>query len=79
MTGGMSSNGLFGMLKRTGHRRSEEALEHAVFDEEVGIVVPSNPIAKLLGDNVAEAKRLERELQIFKKAYHVPTVVFGLE
>jgi hypothetical protein len=43
------------------------------------IVVPSNPIAKLLGDNVAEAKRLERELQIFKKAYHVPTVVFGLE
>jgi hypothetical protein len=43
------------------------------------IVVPSNPIAKLLGSNVAEAKRLERELNIFKKAYHVPTVVFGLE
>jgi len=43
------------------------------------IVVPSNPIAKLIGSNVAEAKRLERELQIFKKAYHVPTVVFGLE
>jgi hypothetical protein len=43
------------------------------------IIVPSNPIAKLLGSNIAEAKRLERELNIFKKAYHVPTVVFGLE
>lgn len=43
------------------------------------IIVPSNPIAKLLGSNIAEAKRLERELKIFKKAYHVPTVVFGLE
>jgi hypothetical protein len=43
------------------------------------IIVPSNPIAKLLGSNIAEATRLERELNIFKKAYHVPTVVFGLE
>lgn len=43
------------------------------------IVVPSNPTAKLLGSNVADAKRLERELSIFKKAYSVPTVVFGLE
>ena len=43
------------------------------------IIVPSNPIARLLGSNIAEAKRLERELKIFKKAYHVPTVVFGLE
>lgn len=43
------------------------------------IIVPSNPIAKVLGSNIAEAKRLERELKIFKKAYHVPTVVFGLE
>ena len=43
------------------------------------IVVPSNRIAKILGSNIAEAKRLERELNIFKKAYHVPTVVFGLE
>ena len=43
------------------------------------IIVPSNPIAKLLGSNIAEAKRLERELKIFKKAYHVPTLVFGLE
>jgi hypothetical protein len=43
------------------------------------IIVPSNRMAKLLGSNVADAKRLERELNIFKKAYHVPTVVFGLE
>ena len=43
------------------------------------IIVPSNPVAKLLGSNIAEAKRLERELNIFKKAYHVPTVVYGLE
>lgn len=43
------------------------------------IVVPSNPTAKLLGSNVANAKRLERELKIFKKAYDVPTMVFGLE
>lgn len=42
-------------------------------------VLPSNPVAKLIGDNVAEATRLERELKIFKKAYHVPTVVFSLE
>jgi len=43
------------------------------------IVVPSNRVAKLVGSNIAEATRLERELQIFKKAYHVPTLVFGLD
>lgn len=43
------------------------------------IVVPSQPIAVLLGSNVAQAKRLERELEIFKKAYYVPTIVFALE
>ena len=43
------------------------------------IVLPSNRTAKLLGGNVADAKRLERELNIFEKAYDVPTVVFGLE
>lgn len=42
-------------------------------------VLPSNPVAKQLGDNIAEATRLERELKIFKKAYYVPTVVFSLE
>ena len=43
------------------------------------MVVPSAPVAKLLGSNVAQAKRLERELEIFKKAYHVPTLIFSLE
>lgn len=43
------------------------------------IILPSQQTAKLLGSNVAQAKRLERELAIFKKAYHVPTVIFALE
>lgn len=43
------------------------------------IVVPSQEVAKALGQNIAQAKRLERELEIFKKAYHVPTLVYALE
>jgi hypothetical protein len=43
------------------------------------IVVPSEPVAKLLGSNIAQAKRLSRELDIFKKAYHVPTIILALE
>lgn len=43
------------------------------------IIVPSEPLALQLGSNIAQAKRLERELEIFKKAYHVPTLVFALE
>ena len=43
------------------------------------IVVPSEPVAKLLGSNIAQAKRLTRELEIFKKAYHVPTIIIALE
>lgn len=43
------------------------------------IVVPSQDMAKLLGDNIAQANRLERELAIFKKVYHVPTLVFAME
>ncbi|MBN9091123.1 MAG: hypothetical protein J0J01_29760 [Reyranella sp.] len=42
-------------------------------------VVPSRPMAVKLGSNVAEANRLERELKIFTKAYHVPTLVYALE
>ena len=33
------------------------------------IIVPSQETAKLLGDNIAQAKRLERELAIFKLVY----------
>lgn len=43
------------------------------------IIVPSEPVALALGSNIAQAKRLERELDIFRKAYHVPTLVFSLE
>lgn len=43
------------------------------------VIVPSHPISRLLGDNIANARRLERELDIFKKAYSVPTLVFALE
>jgi len=43
------------------------------------IVLPSKDMAKLLGDNIAAADRLERELEIFKKAYQVPTLDFSME
>lgn len=43
------------------------------------IILPSHASALLLGSNVAQSRRLERELTIFKKAYHVPTVVYALE
>lgn len=43
------------------------------------IVVPSDPVAKKLGSNIANAKRLERELPIFSRAYSVPTLVYSLE
>lgn len=43
------------------------------------LIVPSEPVALMLGSNIAQAKRLERELEIFRKAYHVPTLVFALE
>jgi hypothetical protein len=43
------------------------------------IVLPSDQVAKKLGQNIASARRLERELAIFEKAYHVPTLVYALE
>lgn len=43
------------------------------------IILPSQPLAKLMGDNIAQAQRLGKELRIFKKAYNVPTLVFALE
>jgi hypothetical protein len=43
------------------------------------IVLPSSPLAHQLGSNIAQADRLQRELEIFKKAYHVPTLIFALE
>lgn len=43
------------------------------------VVVPSYPVAKKLGSNIVNAKRLEREIEIFRLAYSVPTLVYSLE
>lgn len=43
------------------------------------IVLPSSTTAKILGSNIAAAERLERELVVFKKTYHVPTAIYSLE
>ncbi len=43
------------------------------------IIVPSQDFSKLIGSNIAQARRLQRELTVFKKAYHVPTLIFALE
>lgn len=43
------------------------------------ILVPSEALARTLGSNVAQSRRLDRELDIFRKAYHVPTLVYSLE
>ena len=43
------------------------------------IVVPAKPVALVIGSNIAEATRLERELDVFRKAYNVPTLLYALE
>jgi hypothetical protein len=43
------------------------------------LILPSQSLALAIGDNIAQASRLERELRIFRKAYHVPTLLFALE
>ncbi len=43
------------------------------------LVLPSSPVAAKLGSNIANATRLERELDIFKKVYNLPSLVFSLE
>lgn len=43
------------------------------------LIVPSQPLALALGSNIAQASRIERELEIFRKAYHVPTLLYALE
>lgn len=43
------------------------------------LVLPSLPLATKLGSNIANATRLERELEIFKKVYNLPTLVFSME
>jgi hypothetical protein len=43
------------------------------------VVLPSQPVALAIGENIAQALRLERELEIFRKAFYVPTLVVSLE
>lgn len=43
------------------------------------LVLPSQPVALAIGENIAQAARLERELEIFRKAFYVPTLVVSLE
>jgi hypothetical protein len=42
-------------------------------------VLPSAPVAHALGDNLAQADRLIRELAIFKKVITLPLLVYSLE
>lgn len=41
------------------------------------MIVPSHAAAKSLGDNIANADRLTRELEIFRNVVHMPLVVFS--
>lgn len=43
------------------------------------MIVPSHPCAKVLGDNLANATRLEAELSIFAKVITVPILLLSIE
>jgi hypothetical protein len=43
------------------------------------LVLPSAVVARKIGDNIANASRLERELAIFKKVVSLPALIFSLE
>jgi len=43
------------------------------------LVVPSHAAAKCLGDNITNADRLTRELDIFRKVVSMPLVVFSFD
>lgn len=52
---------------------ADNSIESAV------MILPSQPVAKALGVNIAHATRLERELAIFKKVIQVPMVIYAIE
>lgn len=57
-------------------------LQKLYIDGRVGagaIVLPTSKAARDLGDNVANADRLEVELAIFRKVIHMPIAVFSFE
>jgi hypothetical protein len=43
------------------------------------ILIPSKALAKKINSNLANSDRLMRELEIFRKVYTLPTIVFSLE
>lgn len=43
------------------------------------LILPTSPAAHELGDNVANADRLQTELAIFRKVIHMPIAVFSFE
>jgi hypothetical protein len=46
----------------------------------VGVfILPTSPAAKALGDNYANADRLQTELAIFRKVIHMPIAIFSFE
>jgi len=51
----------------------DNAIEAAI------LVLPSQPVALSIGDNIAQSARLERELEIFRKVFYVPSLVVSLE
>lgn len=51
----------------------DNAIEAAI------LVLPSQPVALAIGDNIAQSARLERELEIFRKVFYVPSLVVSLE
>ena len=42
------------------------------------MLVPSQTCAQVLGDNIAHAARLERELEIFRKVIHIPMLIYSI-
>lgn len=43
------------------------------------LILPSAKAARELGDNIANADRLESELAVFRKVIHMPLAVFSFE
>lgn len=43
------------------------------------MVVPSATAAQSLGSNIANAERLQKELEIFRKVIHMPIIVLAFE
>lgn len=81
-----SASGVVGLCLQTGNMGRIYAdlvkLQTLYLDGAISasaIVLPSQMVAKMLGSNIAASERLERELGIFRKAYHVPTVIYSLE